>query len=411
MKSLPLFTTKREVLSTLFVMVALFSLSLSYEFYKYKKVTTYSLHVTTANVLNAYKKKAKDYTVLKLKSDDFTFYTTYKKSIHINRGDELKVIFYTKNIDFYNYLKGFYVYSKAIHVKKKAEVKGIVKFVENQHETTITKELYKALYFAIPLSKSLREDIAKWGIAHLVAISGFHLGILSTILFFLIRPFYAFIQDRYFPYRNRSADLAFIVFLILGYYIYFIGMAPSVLRAFVMSLVGFFLFSHNVKIISFGTLFFTIGIVLTLFPQLLFSIAFWFSVSGVFYIFLFLHHFSKLKKIYIFIILHFWVYLLMIPIVHYVFDVFSWYQLFSPFISMFFILFYPLSLALHVVGFGGVMDSFLIWFFSLHVDSKSIETPLLFLVTYVLLSMFAIRYRFIALFLPLSALSLILGLI
>jgi competence protein ComEC len=411
MQSLPLFTNKKELLQTLLVIVVLFITSLSYEFYKYKNITTYSLYKTTAKVLNIYKKDTKDYRVLKLKSDNFIFYTTYKKSLDINRNDEVKVIFYTKGIDFYSYLKGFYAYSKTLHVKKKAEIKSIVKLVEKQHKNNILKELYSALFFATPISKNLREDITVWGIAHLVAISGFHLGILSAILYFLLKPIYRFFQDRYFPYRNRNADLAFIVFLILGYYTYFLGMTPSVLRAFIMSLIGFFLFSHNIKIISFGTLFFTVCIILILFAHLLFSVAFWLSVSGVFYIFLFIYHFSKLNKIVIFILLHFWVYFLMLPIVHFVFDTFSLYQLFSPFISMLFLLFYPLSIFLHIVGLGGLMDSLLVRFLSLHVEVTSLVTPTWFLVSYLVLSLCAIRFRLLVFVLFLSVLSLILGLV
>jgi len=249
MKSLPLFLTKREIVSTLLVLVVLFTSSIFYEFYKYKQITTYSLHVTTAKVINHYEKKSKNgkpYTVLKLKSRDFTFYTTYWKPLHVKRNDVLKVIFYTKTIDFYNYLKGFYVSTKSLHVKKKSEKNSLVEFVENQHIDLLSKELYNALFFAIPISKELREDITKWGIAHLVAISGFHLGILSGILFFLFRPIYTFFQDRYFPYRNRTADLAFLVFIVLGCYTYFIDMTPSVVRAFVMSVIGFLLFSRNI---------------------------------------------------------------------------------------------------------------------------------------------------------------------
>ncbi len=411
MQSLPLFTTKREVLQTLLVMVVLFITSLSYEFYKYKNITTYSLYKTTAKVLNTYKKDGENYTVLKLKSDNFSFYTTYKKPLHVKRDDEVKVIFYTDGIDFYNYLKGFFAYTKTLHVTKKAQTKSIVKFVENQHKNSTIKELYSALFFATPISKILRENITVWGIAHLVAISGFHLGILSTILYFLLKPTYIFFQDRYFPYRNRSADLAFIVFLILGYYTYFLGITPSVLRAFIMSLIGFFLFSHNIKIISFGTLFFTVCIILILFPHLLFSVAFWLSVSGVFYIFLFLHHFLKLNKIAIFILLHIWVYFLMLPVVHFAFATFSWYQLFSPFISMLFLLFYPLSMFLHLVGLGELMDSYIVSFLSLHVEVTSLITPMWFFVSYIVLSLLAIRFRFLVFVLMLSALSLILGLI
>ena len=406
MKSIPLFTTKKEIFTTLVVIVVLLAISLSYEFYKYKQITTYSLHVTTAKVLSDYQKEGKNYRILKLRSRDFTFYTTYKEALHVKRNDELKVIFYTKGIDFYGYLKGFYASSKSLHVKSRSVKNCLVSFVKNQHKDSVSRELYNALFFAIPLSKDLREDITKWGIAHLVAISGFHLGILSAILFFLLKPIYAFFQDRYFPYRNRTADLALLVFLVLGSYTYFIDMTPSVLRAYAMSMIGFFLFSRNIKIISFGTLFFTICIILILFPHLLFSIAFWFSISGVFYIFLFLYHFSTLSKISIFILLHFWVYILMLPVVHFVFDVFSLYQLFSPFISMVFILFYPLSLLLHVVGLGGVMDSFLVWFFSLHVEIDLVITPMWFFVCYLCLSLLAIRFRLVAFFLPLFALGL-----
>jgi len=406
MQKLPLFTNKKEVMQTLLVVVVLFSVSLSYQFYKYKQMTTYSLHLTTAKVIDDYQKVGKKYRILKLKNSDFTFFTSYKKPLHVKKNDIVRVVLYTNNIDFVGYLKGFYASLKALHVEKVAVQNRVVKFVEKQHTSPMMRELYSALFFATSISKELRSDITKWGIAHLVAISGFHLGILSAILFFLFKPVYTFFQDRFFPYRNSSADLALIVFLVLGSYAIFIGMTPSVLRAYAMSLVGFFLFANNIKIISFGTLFFTICTILILFPSLIFSIAFWFSVSGVFYIFLFLHYFSNLNKISIFLLLNFWVFILMLPIVHFTFPLFSLYQLFSPLISMIFILFYPLSLLLHVSGFGGVLDAYLIWFLSLHVEVYTLSTPPLFFASYIFFSLLAIRFRVVALLLPLFALSL-----
>ena len=399
MKSLPLFVTKREIFYTFLAIAVLFGISFFYEFYKYKKVTAYSLHTAIVKVVNQHEKKSKKgktYTVLKLKSEDFTFHTTYWKPLEVERGDTLRVVFHTKQINFFNFLGGFYANTKSLHVKSRAEKSFIVEFIENQHTSELSKELYKALFFAIPISKELRQSVTKWGLAHLVAISGFHLGILSAILFFLLRTPYTLLQDRWFPYRNRNADLALLVFIVLGSYTYLIDMTPSVVRAYTMSLVGFFLFSRNIKIISFGTLFFTIGIVLILFPHLIFSLAFWFSVSGVFYIFLFLYHFSHLSNTAIFILLNFWVYILMTPIIHLFFEVFSFEQLLSPLISMFFILFYPLSLALHVVGLGGVMDGLLTWFFSLHVEVYLIATPLWFFIVYLALSLIAIRFKLLA---------------
>lgn len=409
MERLPLFVSKKEAICTSFVVLVLFVLSLSYEFYKYKKLTTYSIHATTAKVINSYQKKSKNdksYRVLKLRSGNFTFHTTYWKPLDISRGDTVKILFYTKAVDFYSFLKGSFVRIKSISVINQAEKNFVIEYVRNQHDDALAKELYSALFFAIPVSKELRDDIVKWGIAHLVAISGFHLGILSAILFFLLKPIYTFFQDKFFPYRNRTADLALLVFVILGTYVYFIDMVPSVVRAYVMSLIGFFLFSRNIKIISFETLLFTICTILILFPHLIFSIAFWLSVSGVFYIFLFLHHFLNLNKVAIMLLLNFWVYILMIPIIHFLFDIFSFQQLLSPLISIAFAPFYVASLALHVVGWGAVMDSFLVWFFSLHVETIHFKTPSWFLLIYLALSLLAIRHKLVAVALPLAVICM-----
>lgn len=408
MNSLPLFANKRELFYTLFLVAILFVSSLSYEFYKYKELTEYSLHVSQANVINHYEKKSvkgKNYHVLKLQSANFSFYTVRWDDVEVKKGDTVKVAFYTKDINFYSYLKGFFANSKFLHVTKVNQKSLIITYVENQHDKELSRELYKALFFANPISKELRSDISKWGIAHLIAISGFHLGILSALFYFLLRPLYIFFQDRYFPYRNSFADLAFLVFMILGMYIYLIDFTPSILRAYVMSLVGFLLFSRGIKILSFATLFFTISIILIFFPKLIVSIAFWFSVCGVFYIFLFLQHFSTLNKISQFLFINFWVFVLMLPIVHYIFETFSLFHLLSPIISMIFVLFYPLSLALHVVNLGGVLDESILRFLSLDVDIKSIVVPLWFLLSYLLLSLLAIRWRLLAFFLPFAALG------
>lgn len=261
------------------------------------------------------------------------------------------------------------------------------------------QELFGALFFALPVSKELRDEIAQWGISHLVAISGFHLGVLSSILYFLLKPLYRFFQDRFFPYRNSFFDLAFIVFLLLGFYVYYIDLTPSVLRAYVMGIVGFFFFSKNMQILSFSTLFFTICLVLVFFPKLLFSISFWFSVAGVYYIFLFLHHFSHLRKSAIFILLNFWVYILMMPVIHYVFDVFSFYQLFSPLLSMGFVLFYPLVLFLHLIGFGGVFDTFLMQFLASKMSIYSLHVSFWSLAFYLCVSLVAIRFKLLSLLL------------
>lgn len=408
METVPLFLNKRELFFSLVALFCLFMLSISYEFYKYNELLQKPTFYTQAQVLSVTKKlskKDKPYISYKLKSDDLIFYTIRWKAQEIKNASLVRVGFLTKNISFYNYLRGFFAPSIYMELIQEAKEDFAHLHVKAQHSKVSLQELYGALFFADSYDKQMRHDISKWGIAHLVAISGFHLGILSAILYFLLKPLYMFFQDKFFPYRNSFADLALLVFVILGAYVFYISAVPSVLRAYVMSLVGFLLFSRNIKIVSFGTLFFTMAFVLILFPKLLFSVAFWFSIAGVFYIFLFLYHFSYLSKVAIFIFINFWVYILMLPIVHYVFDIFTYYQLLSPLISMAFVVFYPLSLILHVINLGGVFDNIIESFLAFEMQILSLHVSLNFLVGYVVLSLLAIRYKYVAYLLPLIALS------
>jgi competence protein ComEC len=404
MESLPLFINKKEMVLSAVLLFFLFTLSLGFEYIKYKSLISKPLHVSQALVLNHYEKhkaNGRVYDVFKLKSGEgYTFYTVTWKKKNIQIGSSVLVKFKTKKISFLKYLKNFFAIN--IFIKQKDSVQKntfskVKLYIKTQHKTEDLKEIFSALFFASNIQKSTRDKIQKLGISHLVAISGFHLGIISMILYFLLGIFYRFFQDRYFPYRNSKADLAFVVFAILFYYLYLIDFSASFLRSFVLSLFGFFLFSKNIKIISFATLLLSISFILILFPGLLFSISFWFSVSGVFYIFLFLKHFSKLPRYLIFVILNFWVYVMMMPIVHFVFRVFTPLQLFSPLFSMLFVAFYPLELALHVVGFGGIFDKYLLDLINLQTTVYEIITPFWFLVVYISVSILSIFNKWLAL--------------
>ena len=195
-----------------------------------------------------------------------------------------------------------------------------------------------------------------------------------------------FIQNLY-----KTWDwINWIPFVIKFLYQFFIDFPPSLLRDFVLMVGGFFLNVRVIKVISFGTLFLTVLLLIALNVRLLFSLGFWFSVSGVFYIFLFLHHFKELKSWQIFIFLNFWVYFMMIPVVHYCFDAFSFYQLLSPIVSMFFVVFYPIELFLHIIGFGDLLDEWILQFLSIEGEVYKIVTPFWYLVYFLTLSVFSI---------------------
>ncbi|MCK4736928.1 MAG: ComEC/Rec2 family competence protein, partial [Sulfurimonas sp.] len=159
---------------------------------------------------------------------------------------------------------------------------------------------------------------------------------------------------------------------------------------FGMLLVGFILYDRGIKIISMQTLFLTVLLLLVFFPKLVFALGFWLSVSGVFYIFLFLIHFKDLNKIWQFILVPFWVYMLMLPFSLAIFGNFSIYHPLSILWTTLFTLFYPLSIFLHVIGFGNLFDSLLESLILLGQADLHVELDFKVLVLHVGLSLLAI---------------------
>ena len=117
-----------------------------------------------------------------------------------------------------------------------------------------SSSLFKALFFAGPLDKPLRNQLSALGINHLLAISGFHLGVLGFILFFIVSSLYRPIQGRFFPYRNAHRDVSVLVLVVLFAYLYFLDFVPSLLRAFAMSVFAYILYDRGMKILSFSIL-------------------------------------------------------------------------------------------------------------------------------------------------------------
>jgi competence protein ComEC len=265
--------------------------------------------------------------------------------------------------------------------------------VEKQHENRMISNFYKAIFFAIPLEKGLRTQVASLGVSHLIALSGFHLGILSTLLFFLIRPFYRFFQQRYFPYRFDLFDVGFMVLVILAWYVWFVDAPPSLIRSYMMMFVGWLLLVWGIELISFTFLITIVLLLLVIFPKMLLSLAFWFSVIGVFYIFLLLQYFSHLNKYLITLIISFGIFILMLPIVHLIFPLVSPLQLLSPFLSMIFGIFYPISMGLHLLGMGGLFDGLLLTLFSLKSGESYLLINIWYGIVYLILSIMAIFYK------------------
>lgn len=394
---LSLFSRKRESFALILFLAILFSFNIFLKYEQFQDFKSSKYFKASATVLSQYiktTKKGKKYTVLKLKTNNsLKFYgISWQQNLKNMQNDIIKLKINTKKISFYKYLKGFFapVYGMKIISPNVGLKQKISTIIQNEHKNRSIKELFSALFLGTSLQKNLRKKIQILGISHLVAISGFHLGVLSAILFFILTPFYRFFQDKFFPYRNLRLDLMIVTLFILFGYLYLVGFMPSLIRAYTMLIIVYILYIRHIEIISFQTLALTTVLLLSFFPNLLFSISFWFSISGVFYIFLFLKYFSFLKPWQIIILLNFWVYLMMQPIVHAIFGLFSLYQIYSPILSMLFILFYPLELFLHIINQGDLLDGIILKLFSIKATIVQIKTPLWFLILFIFFSLFSV---------------------
>jgi len=374
LEKLSLFKTKKEFFIFILACGFILCYSLLTEYNNYKNLTKFDSNIVTATILKQYKKtkttkkgKIKTYQILKLKAKKgFVFYTSKNKDFPPAKGHKIKLEIWAGKISFYQYMSGFYAFSKKIHIYKTLTLKQKTNsYISSLHKDKNISAIYQALYTATPLENELQQKFSHLGISHLVAISGFHIGVLSAVLYFLLRVPYKFLQNRYFPYRSYKKDSFVIISVILLAYLLFLDCPASLLRAFVMLVVGFVLYDRGFKIISMQTLLVSGILILSFFPRLFFSLGFWFSIGGVYYIYLFLMLFQNLKKIWIFILLPIWIYTMMLPHTLFIFNNFSAIHPASILLSIAFGVFYPLSIVLHIFGFGDLTDGIIKWILSI----------------------------------------------
>ena len=371
-----LFSDTKSFVWVMLFLGAIILVRLLFSYQEYRSFISKPFYYTYADVVSVTEKfsRGKRYQSLKLHSDDgLIFYTTsYKKEEYRNRRLRLQ-IFPDEAITFRGYLSAFFVRSR---IKEVESLPGTFKDtlrqkVASQHSDTTVSSFYNAIFFATPLDKELREQVSKLGVSHLVALSGFHLGILWGLVYGALLLFYRPIQQRYFPYRFSLIDIGAVSVMILALYVWFVDAPPSLVRSYAMVLTGWMVLILGMELVSFWFLGSVVMAVTALFPSLLVSLGFWFSVAGVFAIFLLLRYFKEAdKRAMTFLVIPVGVFLLMLPIVHGIFGVTSHYQLLSPLLSVIFIGFYPLSMVFHLLGFGGVMDEWLLRLFALPQGSE-----------------------------------------
>lgn len=394
-----LFPQRQGFLFVMGLLIFIIMIRLYVEYQSYQNFITKPFYYTYAKVMYSYEKTKgkRRYQVLKLRSDDgFIFYTTSHQKENFNHKRLRLQLFPSEAISFNEYLGTFYVKSRTKNAIDLAPTfkNNLLEQVATQHTETSMQSFYNAIFFATPVEKVLREKISMLGVSHLVALSGFHLGILWGLVYGFLYLFYKPLQQKYFPYRHALFDVGLVAMLSLGTYLWFVDFPPSLVRSYAMVLVGWIVLILGMELLSFVFLTTILLTLVALFPSLLVSLSFWLSVAGVFYIFLLLQYTKEYSKWLItFIFIPIGIFIFMLPVVHYIFGVTSIYQLLSPLLSILFVPFYPLVMILHLLGYGDVFDGILLWLFSLPEQSEDKLLPLWMMAVYITLSLSAIWNR------------------
>jgi len=377
------------------IFLIIFSLNIFINYQVYNELIKDKIVQEEFIVENVYNKEL--YDVLKLSTNKYFLFTSVDKNLNLEKVDRVKLAFITNKITFLDFLKGFYVQNIFIEkIEKPNSLKeDIYQNIKLQHNTSLNQDLFSALFLAIPISSELRDITNTFGISHLLALSGFHLGLILFCSYWIIYAFYSPLHQKYVPYRNKKFDALVVSGVMIFTYLIFTNVVPSLLRAFVMFVFGLYLLRNNIKIFSFLNLFLVLLIIVALFPKYAFSISLWFSISGVFYILLYVKYFSSLNKYISFLLFNFWIFFALNPIILYFFDVVSYAQLFSAPITLAFILFYPFEIVLHLLEYGYILDKYLLWLFELNFEVKTYITEFYFLMFFLIVSFWAI-YKKIA---------------
>ncbi|MWV62907.1 ComEC/Rec2 family competence protein [Helicobacter saguini] len=329
------------------------------------------------------------------------FYATYKGRFKNIIGKKVRVYGKIYKCSFLQFLKSCRIYNSTISLVSVSDPKKILtNFIKNQHESSFSSNLYNALFFAETLAKPVRDASVALGLAHLIAISGFHLSALLIMFFAIISPFY-FIFHKFYCYRNAYYDLGFLGLIFAFFYLLLIDFEPSFLRAFIMSCAYFLILLSGLRIFSFLNLFLCVFLAVAFNPSLLFHIGFLLSVSGVFFIFLFVRHIQPLlnsknlarKIIYGILLFDIIIFLQMMPVVHFFFPYFSLYQLVSIPLSIVFFALFPLLVFLHLIGKGNIFDSIIESCIAHNFFLSEVSTPLWLLLIYIIFSLLGIRYK------------------
>ena len=294
------------------------------------------------------------YWVLKVKGEGLTIYTTLYHPTHcLNRIVEVAVP--TERVSFKGYMFGFYL--PPYLFSNSCDYPPLFAEVARQHPSSETAHLFQALFFGGGVEGKVRRELGSLGIAHLLALSGLHLGLVVGGVLILLYPVYRFFHYRFFPYRNRYVDLGIGAITLSFLYLWITNAPPSLTRAVGMEVAAFLIWICRGRLSPLPLLGGATLIAFYISPSLPFSVGFLFSIVAVYLILLYFKSWGS--NFWSWLLLSPYLQLAMVPLVHHFFPPISPYSILSPLLSLLFPAFYFGEVVLHILGKGGVLDPLL----------------------------------------------------
>jgi competence protein ComEC len=127
----------------------------------------------------------------------------------------------------------------------------------------------------------IQKELGRFGLQHIMAISGFHFSLIAAMLTYFLKPFFA-------PKKT-----VFLLMILLSLYFLFLGLTPSILRAFVMILMSSLGVFFGLKTSALNTLGIALLITVAMDPTLVLHIGFQFSALTTASILLFFQPFDR----------------------------------------------------------------------------------------------------------------------
>lgn len=231
-------------------------------------------------------------------------------------------------------------------------------YVKNVFDNSLSVEnsnIMKKIFLSNSFDTDFENDVREIGLSHILAVSGLHIGIiyivLSKILIFL-------------PFKRIFRELIILFFIFL--YSGLIGNPASVVRAEIFLFITIFSSLFGKIKDRENDLFLTVFIILLINPYMIFDVGLYLSTFSVFGIIKILPYFSKSRDSFIrkSFKLTFSIFLMILPIILYVFGKFSLTTFFSNlFLTPIFVICIVISFFMLLFGLLSLKISLILGFF------------------------------------------------